>query len=123
MNRLPKRALNTLDIIKHAYDIPYFRGVYMRDTLPTKPRKIECGILNLDVKKNNGTHWVAYVKVNDYYEYFNSYGNLKPPLELLQYLNCKNIMYNYKQYQSYNTSNCGHLCIKFLKSFWNHCIN
>ena len=36
--------------------IKNFRGVFMRDTLPSKINKVECGILNLDVSKNNGTH-------------------------------------------------------------------
>lgn len=57
----------------------------MRDTLPSKPRKIECAVLNLDTSNNSGTHWVAYAKQNDYVEYFDSFGNLKPPLELIKY--------------------------------------
>lgn len=51
----------------------------MRDELPLRPHKRECGIMNLDSSKESGSHWVAYVKDEDYIEYFNSYGNLKPP--------------------------------------------
>lgn len=93
----------------------------MRDTLPSKPRKIECAILNLDSSRNPGTHWVAYVKQNEYCEYFNSFGNLKPPLELIKYLKDIHINYNYKQYQTFGTTNCGHLCLLFLSKYWkNH---
>lgn len=95
----------------------------MRDTLPKKPKNIECAVVNLDSIKNNGTHWVAYVKVYENCEYFNSYGDLKPPLELIKYLNCKKITYNYKKYQSFNATNCGHLCIKYLKNFWRKHLN
>lgn len=90
----------------------------MRDTLPKKPRKVECGIVNLDSSNNEGTHWVAYVKVNNYAEYFDSFGNLKPPLELIKYLQRATINYNYDQFQSFDTVNCGHLCLDFLRKFW-----
>ena len=69
----------------------------MRDTFPkqvsnkrskasSSPWDIECGILNLDVSKNNGTHWVCYYKNKDKSYYFDSFG-LDPPLELQDYLN------------------------------------
>lgn len=90
----------------------------MRDSLPSKPRKIECAILNLDSSVNPGTHWVAYVKENKYCEYFDSFGNLKPPLELISYLKYMPVNYNYVQYQNFNSVNCGHLCIKFLRNYW-----
>lgn len=105
--------------MKYAKEIPYFRGVYMKDDLPRKPRSVECGIINLDDSYNNGTHWVAYIKFNDYYEYFDSFGDLKPPAEVLKYLNTPNLYYNYTRYQKYDSVNCGHLCLKFLIDFWN----
>lgn len=124
VTRLPRRALTNIDILNCAHNIPYFRGVYMRDTLPTKSNNIECAIINLDVSKNSGTHWVAYAKINDYCEYFDSYGDLKPPIELIKYLTNKtNVYYNYINYQKNNLFNCGHLCIKFLRKFWNKHLN
>lgn len=89
----------------------------MRDELPEKPLPIECGVINLDSSQNSGTHWVAYGKINDYIEYFDSYGNLKPPQEFIKYVG-QNIRYNYDDFQQNNLYNCGHLCLKFLKSFW-----
>lgn len=85
----------------------------MRDKLPKKPRTKECGIVNLDESSGPGTHWVAYRKNGANIEYFDSFGNLKPPQELVKYLG-KNIKYNHKRYQQFNTFICGHLCLKFL---------
>ena len=39
-----------------------FRGVFVRDSLPNKPRIKECGILNLADSSGNGSHWVAWFK-------------------------------------------------------------
>lgn len=89
----------------------------MRDELPHKPFPLECGIINLDASKNTGTHWVAYGKMYDYVEYFDSYGNLKPPKEFISYIGT-NINYNYDNIQKNHLYNCGHLCLKFIKSFW-----
>lgn len=99
--------------------MPHFRGVYMRDKLPLKSKPIECGIVNLDDYKGAGTHWVAYVINNNNCEYFDSYGDLKPPKELVKYFGKRNIYYNYNKYQSYGSVNCGHLCLQFLQNFWN----
>lgn len=113
--KLPKRALSDVDLRKYAKHIPNFRGVFMCNTLPSKPFKKECGIINLDTSKGPGTHWVAYWKNNNQIEYFDSFGNLQPPKQLIKYLG-KNISYNYDRYQNFNTINCGHLCLKFLFS-------
>lgn len=85
----------------------------MRDNLPTRPWKTECGIVNLDDSVGPGTHWVAYYKKALNSEYFDSFGNLKPPIELIRYLG-GNIKYNYNVYQNYNSYICGHLCLGFL---------
>lgn len=87
----------------------------MLDNLPkTKPWKKECGIVNLDNSSGPGTHWVAYYKkdANSIY-YFDSFGNLQPPKEVINYLGSK-IKYNYESFQNYDTFICGHLCLKFL---------
>lgn len=91
----------------------------MRDSLPYRSKPIECGIVNLDDSKNNGTHWVAYVIVDKYCEYFDSFGDLKPPKELVKYFSHRNIYYNYDRYQKYSSVICGHLCLKYLQNFWN----
>lgn len=91
----------------------------MRDTLPLTPRKNEAGIVNLDVERNRGTHWVAYKKRGNLAEYFDSFGALKPPKELIRYLGDKvKVTYNNDSYQNFNEINCGHLCLEFLYKKW-----
>lgn len=94
--------------------IPHFIGVFSRDRLPSRPKLKESAVINLDQEKNKGTHWVTYRKIGKEVNYFDSFGNLPPPLELQIYLKGCNIRYNYKRYQKFNSSNCGHLCLKFL---------
>lgn len=89
----------------------------MRDNLPTKIRQYERGIINLDSIHGPGTHWTAYKKEKSTIVYFDSFGNLRPPFEVINYFNSKGqciIMYNYNIFQSFNSFNCGHLCLKFL---------
>ncbi|KAK7590536.1 hypothetical protein V9T40_002149 [Parthenolecanium corni] len=60
-------ALTNIDIEKIAttINIPYFRGVFMRDRLPAKVRATETGVVNLDKTTGPGTHWVAYRKIGE----------------------------------------------------------
>lgn len=88
----------------------------MRNDLPRNgPRKNEAAIVNLDNKNNRGTHWVAYRKIGDRVVYFDSFGNLQPPRELMTYFGVGSVIkYNRNQYQEYNEVICGHLCLNFL---------
>lgn len=94
--------------------MPNFRGVYMRDSLPKLPKINECAIVNLDSSDNLGTHWVAYVKKGINVNYFDAFGNLRPPLELLKYFDGCKILYNRRRYQDWETPYCGHYCLLFL---------
>lgn len=89
-----------------------FRGVYMRDELKFKALEKECGILNLDSSKNDGTHWVAWFKDKNNKIYFDSFG-VQPPLELIKYL-MSPILYNTFQIQQYDDTNCGEWCLYVL---------
>lgn len=92
----------------------------MRDSLPKgKAWKKECMVINHDSIKNHGTHWTCFVKDDENVFYFDSFGKLPPPLELVQYLGSEcHIFYNYKQYQQFNTIICGHLCLHFLYEYY-----
>lgn len=70
----------------------------------------------MDDSANPGTHWVAYKKVGNVTRYYDSFGDLPPPLELIAYLRRggSSIQYNYDRHQKFGTYNCGHLCLKFL---------
>jgi len=64
--------------------VPYFRGVFMHNALLTSgARRNENDIVNLDDATGPGTHWGAYAKRNNRVVYFNSFGNLRPPKELV----------------------------------------
>lgn len=91
----------------------------MRDNLPnSRPRYNESCIINLDSIAGAGTHWVAYKKRGGLVTYFDSFGDLPPPRELVLYLRkfTDKICYNYERQQNFNTVWCGHLCLKFLSS-------
>ena len=93
--------------------IPYFKGVFLLDTLPRKPNKRECGIVNFDKSDGPGTHRVAWYKNGRTKIYFDSYG-VQPPLKVIQYLKGP-IHYNTDQLQTAGEVFCGHLCLYVLK--------
>ena len=74
----------------------------------------ESAVVNLDDKDGPGSHWIAYRKDGEDVTYFDSFGNLKPPKDLINYLGLDVVEYNYKNYQKYDSFKCGHLCLKFL---------
>lgn len=87
----------------------------MRDTLPKRPRARESAVINLDNSNGPGTHYVAYVKRGDLVWYYDSFGDLPPPRELVNYFgNSAIIVYNKTREQNFNTHTCGRLCLKFL---------
>ena len=112
---LENKPLSNYDIIESVKQlkIKNFRDVYLRDQLPSKPRKNECGIINLaDSDDLSGTHWVCYFKKDKKKIYFDSYGLIFPK-ELENYLG-NDIEYNTLQIQHGNTVICGHLCLYVL---------
>src|ERR1043165_9414173 len=84
---LPNHPLTNIELLDAAkkLNIPNFKGVFVRDELPNKPRKNECGILNLDDSNGQGSHWCCFSNRGKDKIYFDSYG-LPPPTELLKYL-------------------------------------
>lgn len=115
---LPNKPLSNFELIQTAENlkIPDFRGVFLRDTIPKKPKRNECGILNLDTSGGSGTHWVAWFKKGLDKYYFDSYG-IQPPIELIQYLHCTQspILYNTEQVQQSDQVFCRHLCLYVLQ--------
>lgn len=103
MMDLPKRPLTNIDILKYTKlkKIPHFRGCYMKDNLPKKIRKLrETGIINIDNADGPGTHWTAYKKDSHNIVFFDSYGSIPPPKQVVEYFKSNgkvNIFYNYKQ--------------------------
>ena len=77
---LPNKPLSNLEIMDAAKKISLygFRGVFLRDSLPTKTQLNECGILNFDSSSGDGTHWVMWFKKGKDKFYFDIYG-VQPP--------------------------------------------
>ena len=84
---LPNKPLNNFELEDAAerLKIPSFRGVFLLDTLPRKPNKKECGIVNFDKSSGFGTHWVAWYKNGKIKIYFDISG-VQPPIEVGEYL-------------------------------------
>ena len=112
---LPNKPLSNFDLedATRKLKIPSFRGVFLLDTLPRKPNKKECGIVNFDKSDGPSTHWVAWYKNGKTKIYFDSYG-VQPPLEVIHYLG-RPIHYNIDQLQTAGEVFCGHLCLYVLK--------
>ena len=117
---IPLRPLTNHDLTYYAkrLGIPYFRGVFMRDSMPVgPPHRYESAIVNLDSSSGTGTHWVCYKKRGNKVYYFDSFGDLRPPADLVRYFGPRaDIQYNYDCQQSVDSVICGHLCLKFLSN-------
>jgi hypothetical protein len=87
----------------------------MTDELPSKPKNYECVIVNLDVSKNIGTHWICYIKDGEQAFVFDSFSSV-PPKRLVSYLT---VTLNFNNYiiQNFDEVTCGHLCVTLLKMY------
>ena len=125
LNIADSKGLTNLELIEYAkkLKIKHFRGVFMRDTLPQQAYKSECGIVNLNISKQEGSHWVAYLINGSKRIYFDSFGQVTPN-ELQKYLktkaewnrNLQVILGNTDIVKHLNTHVCGHLCLFVLTS-------
>ena len=57
----------------------------------------------------------VYKKIKNNINYFDSFGNLQPPRELVRYFGVgSTIRYNQDRFQDFDSVICGHLCLEFL---------
>ena len=85
----------------------------MRNGLPKRSLKTECGILNLDVEHGSGTHWTCWYKLDSTHcYYFDSYG-LTSPSEFDDYIKM-DIRVSPYNIQRDHPNICDHLCLIFL---------
>ena len=123
---IPDKPLSNFELLNYVkeLDIPNFRGVFMRDSLPHSPHRIECGIVNFNTSHESGSHWVCYHKVLNERIYFDSYGQITLN-EVQKYLKKSSeigeqvIQRNTDIVQHPGTNVCGHLCMYVLKSLSN----
>ena len=85
----------------------------MRNTLPTKTKLNECGILNLDSSSGDGKNWVMRFKKGKDKFSFDSY-DVQPSSELITYLKSP-IFDNSERVQQNGEVFCDHLCLFALK--------
>ena len=117
---LPNAPLSNFQLIDAAkkLGIKNFRGAFVRDQLPNRPRAVECGIVNTGDSRTNGFHWMCWFKRNNVKYCFDSYA-LPPPVELVVYLKKSSkaspVYYNSERIQFGDTVFCGHLCLYVLK--------
>ena len=114
------RPLSNIDIeniIQQTAISSIFRGTFSRDELLTLQPKNdqEAGVINLSRSDEAGTHWTAWFKKlkNDIF-YFDSFGDLPPPIEFLKYASKCDVYYNTERAQRLNSVICGQLCLCFL---------
>ncbi len=91
--------------------IPNFRGVIMRDefTKLGKPWDKEYGIYNLEESDEDGSHWCAWIRKNNQWYHFCSYGS-DACREFTEYAN-EPILSSTFQIQEFSESICGELCV------------
>ena len=118
---IPNKPLTNFDLLEYVnrLKIPYFRDVFMKDTLPKLPYENECAIVNFNTHDQPGSHWVCYYKIKDERIYFDSFGQITLS-EIQKYLKKKHedkvIQRNTDIVQTEGSSICGHLCLFMLKS-------
>ena len=121
---IPEKPLSNFELERYVKQlkIPNFRGVFIRDTLPDKPRNAECRIVNFNTHDQSGSHWVCcYTKGQRIY--FESFRQITP-LEFQRYFETESefergqkvIQRNTDIVQAPNTVVCGHLCLYVLKA-------
>ncbi|KAL4123345.1 hypothetical protein QTP88_015542 [Uroleucon formosanum] len=103
--------------------IPLFAELSALGSLMSGGASVYNAVQNSKRKKDNGvgSHWVAFHKNKDKVVYFDSFGDLPPPIELQHYFKQFKIVYNYSNYQDFNTFNCeiALLCLQSFNSFPN----
>lgn len=82
--------------------------------MPSKPNLFERGVVNMDDSQNPGTHWCAYIKEENTVYWFDPFGDIPPPKEIVLYFKNCTIFYSCDKFQYFGTSNCGKLCLEFL---------
>lgn len=108
--------MNTIQIEQTLASVPYFKGVYPCDQLPSKFTLPAIFIFNHDPGYLSGTHWSTIaISDNGLADYMDSYG-LPPLQQEIKYflrLHSKHQRYNKKRLQSMTSNVCGHYACIF----------
>ena len=125
---LPDKPLTNFELSTYARElgIPHFIGVFMSDTLPRQPHRVESWVVNLNTSSQPGSHRICYYRKKSDRIYFDSYWQITS-VEIQRYLKIgiefargKEVMQrNTDIVQGANTPVCGNLCLFVLKSLAN----
>jgi hypothetical protein len=111
------KPLSNFDLDYYLDSVNNYRGTFMSDTLPKKIKSDESCVINLDIDKNNGTHWVCVYNSpkNKHIYYIDPFG-LPPSKRIHNYLKTskKECLYNNQQLQYINSVLCGYYCVMFI---------
>ena len=80
-----------------------FNGVYSRDNLPNKI-KDGAYVINLDEYSDIGTHWIALSVKNNDITYLDSFVVVHIPMEIIKFIENKNIKPNIFRIQDYDST-------------------
>ena len=88
--------------------------VFIQEIIYQKKIKDGAYVINLDEKKDTGTHWIALFCNRNEIVYFDSFGVEHIPEEIKEFIGNKNIKANIYRVQANNSIMCGYFCIGFI---------
>jgi len=109
-----KNGLSNVDLCELLHGVSNFNGAFMKDELPSK-LKNGWYIINLESHVDgNGTHWCCF-KYGKNLEYYDPFG-FPPPIEVMEHVGKKPILWNAKQIQDVKSTACGFFCVARITS-------
>ena len=120
MTLLP-HPLTNFEIQEYYQNEPRFNGVFSRDNLFNNNNNIKNGayIINLNEYHDIGTHWVVLYVNNKIVTYFDSFGVVHIPKEIMKFIVRKKIIINIYRIQAYDSIMCGYFCNGFINFMFN----
>jgi hypothetical protein len=113
ISQLTTLSNSDINLICNTLKIP-LQGVFMKDEFKL-PLQDGYYIMNLQDSHENGSHWVAFVKIKSNVYYHDSYAVIMPQNQYDLFKSDQiNIYYNTLQKQSLDTTSCGWWSIYFL---------
>jgi hypothetical protein len=113
ISQLTTLSNSDINLICNTLKIP-LKGVFMKDEFKL-PLQDGYYIMNLQDSHENGSHWVAFVKIKSNVYYHDSYAVIMPQNQYDLFKSEQiNIYYNTLQKQSLDTTSCGWWSIYFL---------
>lgn len=109
---ITRRGLYGYEINRILLRVRAFIGVFARDEIILPKKFPAFSIVNTDVSKGPGEHWVAIGYFKSHIEYFDSFG--LPPMHSCFTKGYKKVRWNSTCIQSFNSLVCGYYCILYV---------